>query len=166
MKRTNSFVGYSGETTDELLSYPAKGQHDSLVRAFEEGLQRKASQRGEHTLTQEERIVLAIRALDREVNNGGYHQFFSNSSRKFTPQIVRSLARIGCRRTANITQRAIDALSTSPSALGRFEILMQEPNEGRNQELDRCDRLFYKTPQGIAKRLYAFIKANRARIRL
>src|SRR6266581_2493110 len=43
VKRTDSFIEYSGETTEELLGYPAIGQHDSLVRAFEEGLQRKAS---------------------------------------------------------------------------------------------------------------------------
>lgn len=166
MKRTDSFVGYSGETTDELLGYPATGQHDSLLRAFEEGLQRKASQRGERALTQEERIVLAVRALDREVNNGGYHQFFCNSSRNFTPQIVQSLAHIGCRRTAKITQRAIDALHVSPVTVARIEAIMQDANEERDQELDRCDQLFYKTPQGIPKGLYAFIKANRGRIRL
>lgn len=78
MKRTDSFVVYSGETTDELLGYPAQGQRDSLVRAFEEALQRKESRNGERALSTEERTVLAVRALDREVNNGGYHQFFSN----------------------------------------------------------------------------------------
>ena len=166
MKRTDAFVGYSGETTDELLSYPATGQQDSLVRAFEEGLQRKASRRGQRALTQEERIVLAVRALDREVNNGGYHQFFCNSSRMFAPQIVQSLERIGCRRTAKITQRAIDALQVSPVIVAGIDAIMQETNEERDQELHRCDQLFYKTAQGIPKGLYAFVKANRSRIRL
>jgi len=104
--------------------------------------------------------------LDREVNNGGYHQFFCNSSRKFAPQIVQSLARIGCRRTAKITQRAIDALEVSRVTVARIEAIMQETNEERDQELDRCDQLFYKTPQGISRRLYAFVKAKRGRIRL
>jgi Domain of unknown function (DUF4375) len=166
VKRTDAFVGYSGETTDELLSYPATGQQDSLVRAFEEGLQRKASRRGQRALKQEERIVLAVRALDREVNNGGYQQFFCNSSRMFAPQIVQSLERIGCRRTAKITQRAIAALQVSPVTVARIDAIMQETNEERDQELDRCDQLFYKTALGIPKGLYAFVKANRSRIRL
>jgi Domain of unknown function (DUF4375) len=93
-------------------------------------------------------------------------QFFCNSSRKLAPQIVQSLARIGCRRIAKITQRAIDALQVSPVTVARIEAVMQETNEEREQELDRCDRLFYKTPQGIPKSLYAFIKANRGCIRL
>ena len=166
MKRTDAFVGYSGETTDELLSYPATGQHDSIVRAFEEGLQQKAARSGERSLSQQERIVLAVRALDREVNNGGYHQFFCNTSRKFAPYIVRSLERIGSRRAAKITQRAIDALRVSPLTVTSIEAVMRKTNEERDQELDRCDQLFYKTPQGISKGLYAFIKANKGRMRL
>ena len=166
MKRTDAFLGYSGESTDELLSYPPTGQQDSLVRAFEEGLQRKVSRRGQRALTREERIVLAVRALDREVNNGGYHQFFCNSSRTFAPQIVQSLTRIGCRKAAKITQKAIDALQVSPVTVARIDAVMQATNEERDQELDRCDQLFYKTPQSIPKSLYAFIKANRGRIRL
>lgn len=109
---------------------------------------------------------MAVRALDREVNNGGYHQFFCNSSRKFAPQIVQSLVRIGCQRTAKITQLAIDALRVSPVTVARIGAVMQETNEMRDQELDRCDQRFYENPQGIPKSLYAFIKANRGRIRL
>ena len=126
MKRTASFVAYSGETTDELLDYPAQGQHDSLVRGFEEGLQRKALRTGEGALSNEERTVLAVRALDREVNNGGYDQFFRNTSKKFAPEIVQSLARIGCRRTAEITQKAMSALSVAPLTVARIDDAMKK----------------------------------------
>ena len=166
MKRTAAFIEYSGETTSELLGYPARGQLDLLVRAFEEGLQRKVSRTGERALSKEERTVLAVRALDREVNNGGYEQFFRNSSNKFAHDVVQSLARVGCRRTTKITQRAIKALHSGPLTVARIEAAMREANERRDRELERCNELFYKTPQGIPSRLYAFIKANSRRIRL
>lgn len=166
MKKTDSFVAYSGETTNELLGYPSQGQRDSLVRAFEEGLQRKVSRTGERALSIEERTVLAVRALDREVNNGGYHQFFFNSSKRFAPEIVQSLSRIGCRRTTKITQRAINALHVAPLTVARVEAAMRKTNEERDRELERCDEWFYRTPQGIPRRLYAFIKAKSERIRL
>ena len=166
MKRTDSFVAYSGETTTELLAYPARGQCDSLVRAFEEGLRRKVSRTGQRALSQEERTILAVRALDREVNNGGYHQFFCNSSKRFAPEIVQSLSRIGCRRTAKITQRAINALRAAPLTVARIEAAMRKTNEERDRELERCDERFYRTPQGIPCRLYAFIKAKSERIKL
>jgi len=166
LKRTTVFVAYSGETTGELLGYPAQGQRDLLVRAFEEGLQRKILRTGERALSKEERTVLAVRALDREVGNGGYDQFFRNSSNKFVPEIVQSLTRIGCRRTAKITQRAINALHSGPLTVARIKAAMQKTSEDRERELERCDELFYGTPQGIPSRLYAFIKANSRRIRL
>ena len=136
------------------------------MRAFEEGLQRKVSRTGERALSKEERIVLAVRALDREVNNGGYDQFFRNSSKMYAPEIVQSLARIGCRRAAKITQRAITALHSGLLTLARIDAAMRETNEERDRELERCDELFYKTPQGIPSHLYAFIKAKRGQIRL
>jgi hypothetical protein len=166
VKRTASFVAYSGETTAELLDYPAPGQRDSIVRAFEEGLRQKISRTGERALTKEERIVLAVRALDREVNNGGYDQFFRNSSKRFAPEIVQSLARIGCRRTAKISQRAIVALGVARLTVARIDGAMRKTNEERTRELERCDELFYGTPQGIPRRLFAFIKSNRGRIKL
>ena len=57
----------------------------------------------------EEIIVLAVEALEREVNNGGYSQFFVNSSREFTPIIVHALLRIDCIKTVEITKDAIRA---------------------------------------------------------
>jgi hypothetical protein len=71
---------------------------------------------GQRALSQEERTVLAVRALDREVNNGGYYQFFCNSSKQFAPEIVQSLF---CRRTARITQRAISAVGADPLTKSR-----------------------------------------------
>ena len=70
------FVGYSGETAKELFSYPAEGQHEALVAGFREGIQAKAAQKGERALTHEERVVLMVAALEEEVNNGGFDQFF------------------------------------------------------------------------------------------
>lgn len=92
LKRTDRFVGYSGETAEELFSYAAEDQCDSLVQGFREGIQKKAARKG--PLTPEERVVLAVTALEQEVNNGGFDPFFRNSSRKFAPQIVPSLLSI------------------------------------------------------------------------
>jgi len=165
MKRTEVFVGYSGETAEELLSYPAKGQYDALVAAFEKAIQEKASREGEHALTDEERVVLAVRSLQREVTNGGYDQFFRNSSRKFTPIVVQSLARIGCKQAAKITQMAVDALRLSSLNVKTIEAAMQREREERDRQLDRCDELFYRNPQDIARRLYTFIKGQRSRMK-
>ena len=64
--------GYSGETIDELIALAGSHRIDSIVLAIEEALLRR--ELGE--LNEAETTVLAIEALEREVNNGGYHRFF------------------------------------------------------------------------------------------
>ena len=79
--------GYSGQTVSELLALEDSHRVDSLLWAFEEAINQKAARVGEDNLTIEERIVLAVEALEREVNNGGYDQFFVNSM-EYAPLIV------------------------------------------------------------------------------
>lgn len=157
---------YSGQTVEELLFLEGKFRIDSLIMAFEQGVSQKATRGGNDSLTDEERIILAVGALEREVNNGGYDQFFSNSSREFASTIVDSLHRIGCEKTAKITQRAIKALGISDLASGAIESVMATEDEQREEKLSRCDDVYYKSREPIAERLFAFIKANKADIRL
>jgi len=154
--------GYSGESAEQLLSLEGKYRTDSLVLAFEEGINQKAEREGAQSLTTEERIVLAVEALEREVNNGGYDQFFVNSSREFAPIIVGALHRIGCKNTANITRKAIEALGISDLRSDAIEAVICTRDEKRAAKLSRCDDSYYKSTEPIAERLFAFIKANRA----
>ena len=66
--------GYSGQTVEQLLSLEGKCRTDSLVLAFEQAISQKAESANQG-LTNPEHIVLAVEALEREVNNGGYDQF-------------------------------------------------------------------------------------------
>src|SRR5439155_6192926 len=63
--------GYSDQSVEQLLSLEGEYRTDSLVLAFEEAINQKAQREGMQSLTEEERIVLAVEALEREVNNGG-----------------------------------------------------------------------------------------------
>ena len=83
--------GYSGQSVEQLLSLEGKSRTDSLVLAFEQAISQRAEGADNQGLTNTEHVVLAVEALEREVNNGGYHQFFTNSSREFAPTIVDSL---------------------------------------------------------------------------
>jgi Domain of unknown function (DUF4375) len=158
--------GYSGESAEQLISLESEYRTDSLVLAFEQGINQKAERDGAQSLTNEERVVLAVEALEREVNNGGYDQFFVNSSREFAPSIVGALQRIGCKKTAKITQKAIDALGISDLRSDAIEEVICTRDEKRAARLDHCNDLYYKSPEPIAERLFAFIKANRASMSL
>jgi hypothetical protein len=134
--------------------------------AFEQALDQKAARDGEQSLSDQEHTVLAVEALEREVNNGGYGQFFLNSSREYAPMIVESLKRIGCLKTAEITQKAVAALKLQNLSAETIETTMATESDERDQELDQCDDLYYDTGENIADALFAFIKANKDAINL
>src|SRR5208283_2606014 len=102
---------YEGQTIDEIIALRGRFRDDSLVCAIESALKKREgwydldSERMERailSLTEAERVVMAIEAMEREVNNGGYEQFFVNSSKHFAPHIVQALQTIGCTEFADL----------------------------------------------------------------
>lgn len=156
----------SGQSVEDLLRLEGKSRIDSLVSAFEEAISQKAERANNKALTDTERVVLAVEALEREVNNGGYDQFFTNSSREFASTIVDSLRRIGCNKAASITERAVRALRVSDLTVEAVDAAMAVDDEKRLEKFARCDEAYYKNTEPIADRLFAFIKTNKAEIRL
>jgi hypothetical protein len=98
---------YSGKSVDELFAL-TNGNEIGFLIAIEIAIHQK-EEREEQELSEEETLVLAVEALEREVNNGGFSQFFVNSSRVYTPIIADALQRIGCPETARIAERAVKA---------------------------------------------------------
>lgn len=156
----------SGQTVEELLSLEGKSRIDSLVLAFEQAISQKAERTSNQGLSYPERVVLAVEALEREVNNGGYDQFLTNSSREFAPTIVESLKRIGCKKAASITQKAVNALGVSELTVKAIDTAMATDDEPRQKTFAQCDDAYYRNTEPIAERLFAFIKANKGGISL
>lgn len=161
---TEWLAGYGGQTTEELLALEHQYRIDSLVSAFEQGLQARA---GDRALSKEERYVLAIEALEREVNNGGYRQFFMNSSNEFVDVIVEALQAIGCSETAAVAKQAIEVLGVEEPPTGpRVEAVVLEGDDRIDQELGKCTDQYFQSGEPIASLLFAWIKLNADRVRV
>lgn len=155
---------YSGQSTQELIDMAQEYRVDSLVLALEQGLEAKTTP---PPLNVTERTVLAVEALEREVNNGGYEQFFLNSSNEYALEIVAALTRIGCPVTSGLTQRAIDALQISGSVtLEAIEEVIEEEDASREETLQGLDDEYFEAGEAIADRLFAFVSANISEVRL
>lgn len=155
--------GYSGETIDELLALEGECRIDSIILAIHQAFDQKNAREGEDALSVEERIVVAIEALQAEVNNGGFQQFFVNSSKEFAPIMVAALTRVGCPQRAEITQRAIDALHLSGVSVEAIDAAMTDVED--EEELDKCDELYFASSEDTDAQLFAFIKANKNSIK-
>ena len=158
------FEPYDGQTTDELLALEDDYRIDSIIVAFEEAVQQKAARQ---QISKEERYVLAIEALEREVNNGGYSQFFFNSSHEFIDVVEEALIAIGCPKTAAITHRAIASLGVSGELTGaKAEAAILAEDEAIREALDDCDDQYYRSDEPVGNELFRWIKRNRASVRV
>jgi hypothetical protein len=156
---------YSRQTLEELLSLEGKTRTDFLVMACEDAIQQKIVRVGKENLTQAEITVVAVEALEREVNNGGYDQFFVNSSRNFVWTIVDSLKRIGCEKTARITDQAIAALGITDLTPEAIEKVMAKESIKRRKKFNQCNDAYYQSGESIEDGIFGFIKANKAGIK-
>ena len=157
---------YSGESAGELFSLVGAYRVDSLVVAFEAALDEKAMSHGLAALSEAERDVLAVESLEREINNGGYGQFFLNSSRVHVGQVVHALKRIGCPITAAITERAIASLPNATSLTPEAVLaIMGQDDPTRDAMLNECDQAYYGSGENIAQHLLEYLLRQRDEVR-
>ena len=58
-------------------------------------------------------LLLAIRWLDSEVRNGGFHQFFQNSTGVLAPEALEGLLALGAQETAMVVSEAVARFGSS-----------------------------------------------------
>jgi hypothetical protein len=161
------WLDYAGQTTDQLLALAGEYRVDSLVCAFEEALAHKELAFGIGGLSAEERVVLAVEALEREVNNGGFDQLFTNRSKEWVPELVASLQAVGCGAVAELTQEAIDALGIEgPLTVASIDAAMAQDGEARDDKLADCDDRYYDEAGDLSGPVFDYIKAHHAEISL
>jgi hypothetical protein len=153
---------YEGQSLDELLALTDTYRVDSVLLAIESALLQKPPAE----LSEQERVVLAVEALEREVNNGGYNQFFLNEP-SYADEIVQALNKIGCPETARITREAVAVLGIrSEWPDDQVQAAAADATEEQDAKLYALDGEFFEYPDPIEDRLLAFIRANVAAIRL
>jgi len=154
------FLGnYNGETIDELIELQSTHRVDSLIIAFEDALSLK------HNLSTTETTILAIESLDREVNNGGFHQFFVNRP-EHAHHTSKALREIGCPETADLLDQAIKILGIKESFSAReINEIAIDSSKNQDEELGKLDELFYRrTLEDISGKLFQHIVENKSDI--
>jgi len=152
--------GSGDRTIEQLIDLEHEYRIDSVVVAIEDTLMDKPS------LTATEHIVLAGEAMEREVNSGGFKQFFSYTN-EYAPILVAALRKIGVPKAAVIAEKAMRALGAEPDwSSEEYEEAASYENESVIAALNECDDAYYANDEAIADRLFEFIKTNRSDINL
>jgi hypothetical protein len=109
-----------------------------------------------------QKVFSSIWALEAEVNNGGFSQYFFNESRETAAFVVEALRSVGARQTAEICRKAIDTAFPAglPSDLAVIRSVAADLSEESEGKLNELDRQFYLYPDNLTELLYAFVAAH------
>jgi hypothetical protein len=102
--------------------------------------------------------------LEAEVNNGGFHQYFFNSSGRHAPEIASLLDAIGASHCAELVRQATRLAGKDfpwSDIAGRRQALRTAPPD-LETALDALDTAFYAYPDDLEALLAAHVIRHRA----
>jgi Domain of unknown function (DUF4375) len=112
--------------------------------------------------TPAQKVFSCIWAVESEVNNGGFAQYFSNPSAETANYLVRALEEIKAPRTASICSSAIRCVFPNGLPLVSMEIsaVAQEIDDETAIDLEKIDAEFLQYPHDLTELLYDFVMSH------
>jgi hypothetical protein len=109
-----------------------------------------------------QKVFSAIWALESEVNNGGFHQYFLNfdgNTANFAPDALRRIGAVSC---ADIVERALRVVSPEPlpDDENARQILLDCLGDDVIEQLGAIDSEFYSYPDNLTSLLFDFVHAH------
>lgn len=96
-------------------------------------------------------VVRLVELLEGEVNNGGFHQFFYNSSGDDTAETIQALEMIGALKAADIVKRAASKFPSGTPPKDRFarQDLLLDQVDPEIRVFGELDEEFYSYPDNL-----------------
>ncbi len=112
-------------------------------------------------LNKAQKVLYVTYELEAEVNNGGFSQYFYNSSGNLSNELVPSFKAIGAERTAEICQKAVSVFGDSvPVDRNEREECYDKMGDDVSELLSECDHEFYEYEDDIMELQYKFVMEN------
>lgn len=159
----NEFVKF-GRTVAEVMKHRGKATDQELDANIGFILLDKEERKGLASFTRSERFVYAIEGMVREVNNGGWNQFFFNSSGALAFDLAPALEAVGSTKNLSIAERAVRIFG-KPASLGeddRAKRLAKVTRDGDNNPWEKLEGEFYQNPEDLEAMIIEFIARNQA----
>lgn len=130
-----------------------------LLLAVGNKINNKYSETGFQELTKSEQVIFCMIELEGEVNNGGFDQFFLNSSGKYKFETLDSLRRIGASYTASLLEEAIKVVELNSPDMKKDDY--DESTEIQSERLNELDDKFYEYKEDLLELQLKFIKEHK-----
>jgi Domain of unknown function (DUF4375) len=97
------------------------------------------------------RVVYCLHQLEAEVNNGGFHQFFSNSSGEYVRETIKALTDIGAAKTCDLLKRAVAICFPEgyPADAKNYESVVADLDDVED-DLEQLDQEFFRYAEPLA----------------
>ena len=95
-------------------------------------------------------VAYCLHRLEAEVNNGGFHQFFSNSTGEYVTETIQALVAIGATKTSELLKRAVSIGFPGgyPSDASEYESAVADFDDVVDH-LDALDQEFFRYPDPL-----------------
>lgn len=115
-------------------------------------------------LTEPQKQFYYNQCLEREINNGGFNQYFINSSGDFAHQTIQSLTAIGATTTADILKKAIDQFPDKkvPQDRDKRVEIVERIEETANEVWEELDQKFFEYADGLNTLNLNFVRQNKS----
>jgi hypothetical protein len=109
-----------------------------------------------------QKVFSAIWAVESEVNNGGFSQYFLNDSAESAWFVVEALETIGAPQTAGICQRAIAAAFPAelPQTPASVRSDAADFSDETLEKLEPLDQEFLAYPHNLTDLLFAYVSEH------
>jgi len=109
-----------------------------------------------------QKVFSAVWAVESEVNNGGFSQYFLNNSAESAPFVVEALNTIGAPKTADICRRATAAAFPSglPRTVEAIQAAAADFSDEALEKLEPLDQEFFSYPHNLTDLLFAYVSGH------
>jgi len=114
-------------------------------------------------LTEQQKNFYFNQNLEREINNGGFNQFFFNSSGDFAHETVNSLTVVGANKTAEILKQAISQFPDHkvPSDRNDRQEILNQIEDAANDIWENLEQKFFKYEDDLNDLNLEYVSKNR-----
>jgi len=151
-----------GSTYEEVFKHKDNAEPHELLSNLSSIIMYKEQEHGIESLSQQERYIYAVDGMLTEVNNGGFNQFFFNSTGELAYDLVPALEVIGSIKLKDIAARAIDIFGKIPSLDedSRYAHLEKITQDDELQLWEECDDEFYDCDEQIESMAIKYSEKN------
>lgn len=139
-----------------------------MIIELSNGIFDKVDKKGFDSLSHPEKVLHHLYWLESEVNNGGFDQFFTNSSGDYALDTPAALAEVGAHHTADLVKKAIDLFPDSSPSRNRQQRVEQLNSIGENTRarLRDLDAEFFKYQDPLEELQVKYMVANKDQIQV